>query len=511
MKNLIYLKSRDRFLRRSIKSDAPLTSTTGSSTSVFSGFSFGAVSNNSTTSSSSNPFQNINLAASLNTTPLSNSLSSSTLTSGTATSIETALASSSTNNLSTNTNYAITNSDSDEYIKRTKKLNKSFLTWTEHQIEENAVAVWKDAVQDYINYQNKLKEKYTKPSLSTDTETASSKIENKQENRKEEVISKITTTTVAPTSIAGTFTSSNLAVPAKNSSTVSFDFGTKPNSTSTNESANKVSFTFGAAPMNSTTSSVAPSSASVSSTQGFDSKPGFSFPGASGFSFNPGTSNTVNPTSSDTSKSGFSFTFGNGSNNAFSNSAPSSFAFGSSLGTSNSNTSGGFGGFGSVPSSGGAASVVAGTGGDEDGGEGGDDEEGMPMLEPEKILRNDQDTDEILIELPSKLKVFDKEDNEWKEIGKGTFRITKDIATQKKRILVRNTMGKITLNANFYAGMKFDVVKGALRFSAVVAKMEKGKPTGETEFRMYLVKLSKEEINKAKQLLDEIVASLPTK
>jgi hypothetical protein len=141
---------------------------------------------------------------------------------------------------------------------------------------------------------------------------------------------------------------------------------------------------------------------------------------------------------------------------------------------------------------------------DGDDGDGGDDE-GEPILEPEKILKNENDTDEILLEVPTKLFGFNQEDKEWKESGKGTLRITKDPATQKRRILVRNTMGKITLNTAFYKEMKIDQVKGGIKFNGVVAQV---KDPSKTELKSFMLKLKDSDIARVKSFLEDIIKSL---
>ncbi len=135
---------------------------------------------------------------------------------------------------------------------------------------------------------------------------------------------------------------------------------------------------------------------------------------------------------------------------------------------------GGIGGFGvaapAAPMSSGGfgAAPAAAGGGDEEGGGGDDDGEGEPILEPEKVLRNENDTDDILVEAPCKLFGYHKESKEWKDTGKGSFRVTRDRNTKKQRMLVRNPIGKLTFNAGFYKGMKIEKVKNSLRFSAFV-------------------------------------------
>lgn len=140
---------------------------------------------------------------------------------------------------------------------------------------------------------------------------------------------------------------------------------------------------------------------------------------------------------------------------------------------------------------------------EEDGG----DDEGEPILPPEKVLRNADDTDEILLEVPCKLHSYSKEDQEWKDIGKGTFRLTSD-PSQKKRMLVRNTMGRITFNAAFYKNMKIDKVKGGLRFNAFVSVVTDVKAgTAVTELKSFMIKLKEGDVDGVKAKLEEIIAA----
>lgn len=98
---------------------------------------------------------------------------------------------------------------------------------------------------------------------------------------------------------------------------------------------------------------------------------------------------------------------------------------------------------------------------------GGEDEEGEPIMEAEKVLRNEEDKDEIVVDCPCKLFRFGN--GEWIDVGKGTFRVTKCTETGKQRMLVRNSVGKIIFNAAFYKGMKLDQKgPGMLTFGAVV-------------------------------------------
>lgn len=79
-------------------------------------------------------------------------------------------------------------------------------------------------------------------------------------------------------------------------------------------------------------------------------------------------------------------------------------------------------------------------------------------MEAEKVLRNEDDKDDIICDCPCKLLRHDdgkgeKGEAEWTDVGKGTFRVTKCRDTGKKRMLVRNSVGKIIFNAAFYKGM----------------------------------------------------------
>ncbi len=126
---------------------------------------------------------------------------------------------------------------------------------------------------------------------------------------------------------------------------------------------------------------------------------------------------------------------------------------------------------------------------DDDGAGGGEDgeEDAAPMLEPEKVLRNESDTDEVVHEVEKcKIFRFKKENNEWVEFGKGLFRITMDKDTKARRMLVRNLTGKVMLNAAFFRGMTFTKIgKNGIRFMAVVD--DSGEP------KMIMIKLKEEE------------------
>ena len=174
----------------------------------------------------------------------------------------------------------------------------------------------------------------------------------------------------------------------------------------------------------------------------------------------------------------------------FGASASTSTGFGSSFGTS----FGGVTGFGASTST--SGSNVNGASKEEED----DGEDSLPMLPPEVVLRNEADKDEILHEVECKLFRLDKEKNEWTEGGKGTFRLTRDPDTKKRRILIRNSIGKVTLNVGFYKGMKFEKFgKNGIRFLAVTGS--------DGEVKTILIRVKVEDLERTLQNLLESVDS----
>jgi hypothetical protein len=163
----------------------------------------------------------------------------------------------------------------------------------------------------------------------------------------------------------------------------------------------------------------------------------------------------------------------------------------------------GFKGFGSGAAA--PASSTTAAGGD---GEGGDEEgdDAMPELEPEEVLKNAADNDEIIHETACKLFRFHKPENptdssdkaEWKESGKGTLSLTKEPGASKKRVLIRNTLGKISVNAFVCKGMNFKKSgKNGIQFMAV---NEKGALVA------YMAKVKPESVDEAFQVLSKAEA-----
>jgi hypothetical protein len=72
-----------------------------------------------------------------------------------------------------------------------------------------------------------------------------------------------------------------------------------------------------------------------------------------------------------------------------------------------------------------------------------------------------------------KLMRYNAEDKEWKDVGKGSLSLTRPKdggASSSARILVRNTLGKPTLNTNMFKGMKFEKAgKNGVKFTVIEA------------------------------------------
>jgi hypothetical protein len=143
-----------------------------------------------------------------------------------------------------------------------------------------------------------------------------------------------------------------------------------------------------------------------------------------------------------------------------------------------------------------------------------------PILEPEQVLKNQDDTDEIILEVQCKAYRYNLEDKEWKDMGKGKFRVTKDPMTKKQRMLIRNDVGRTIFNAAFFKAMEFKCTNKGIRFSAVTEGIKttiiddgKGGTNAitepETSLKNFMIKLNKNEVSKTSQLLENIVKSLP--
>jgi hypothetical protein len=300
------------------------------------------------------------------------------------------------------------------YKKKMTKLNGSILSWMDRQIVEHPISIWKDGLKDYVRYATEISEKYGDEKISD------------QSSHANDLKSTHGLESAPPPQAAP------LLAPAKAPS--AFSGFTLPNSTST--------FTGFSLPS---------TGATVLPTHNGDT--GFNL-GKSSFSTAPV------PTPAPIS-------FGMPSTSSSSFGAPP-LSFGGGVGGIPAVT-GGFTGFGGVGASSGFPPAATGSNGNNDSSKAeGDEEEGEPIMEAEKIMRNENDKDKIMYEGNSKLYRFDSEKNEWADLGKNNFLMTKCTETGKERMLVRNSVGKILFNAGYYKGMKVDKnSKGMLSFGVV--------------------------------------------
>jgi len=349
----------------------------------------------------------------------------------------------------------------DEFTIRIKKLNESFSKWMDKQINENSYSLWIDAARDYIKYANEIVEKYGKTVHTNQSISITQPDKTKSSNTLNDIKSN--------------FSFSNkeiLNTPQEKSVIPSFPSFTLPKQSDTkaaSEVSSKPSFQFSLSSSN----SVNPAN------------PTINFSG-----FKATTDDKVLPQSNESSlpKGGFQFP-------PFSSQPSTTFQ--------------GFGQLPSLPKLGQPLSFpsLSTSLSSNNNPNGNDDEdgEGEPILEPEKAIRNKDDNDVILYESNSKILKFDKKATEWKDMGKGTFRITKTVDTGKHRMLMRSLTGKIMFNASFYYSMKFDKIKGGIKFNAFVVDEQSKDST--PELQMFIVKVKESEISK---LYDKLVESAAT-
>lgn len=341
---------------------------------------------------------------------------------------------------------ATTPSGSGEPKSKMHKLNKSFISWLDKQMVNHSVSNWTAGLQDYIKHADKIAA--TLPVENGDVSNDVAAVSNKTE---------------AAASTAPKFGGFS-AAPTNPKPDSAPKFGGFSAATSQKNDSNA-------------TSSAPKFGGFGQTTASAPTKPAATFTGFSA------------PSTSGEKKPDFG---GFGSTSAPSKPAATFGGFGSTATTASSNPPA-FSGFGGAATTAKptapVASFGAGATSSTNAGAGGETEEyeGEPILEPEKIYKNENDTDEILYETNCKAFRFDTKEKEWKESGKGTLRITQEPGVDKKKVLVRNAIGKITINSYIFKGMNFKQAgKAGLQFMAVTDAS--GVP------QSYLVKVKPSEI-----------------
>jgi hypothetical protein len=361
---------------------------------------------------------------------------------------------------------AMNNGSESEYKKKMKKLNQSILSWMEKQIVEHPISVWKDGIKDYIKYCLTLGETYPNEA-GTDFSNLASNIATEAET---------TNTKILP--LATTNSSASSKIDSSSSSLVGIkpDFGFPVQLTqSVVPSAPKEVATT----QSSTSSLIPPIKSNI-----------FNLPSDSTTNSINNTSATIGSTANIFGLSGSSSNIFGSTTNIFNVNTTSANLF--AVNTINNNTAAGDG--------------------DGDG-----DGEEIPILEPEKVLKNSDDTDEILVEASCKLLKFNKDTKEWLDLGKGVFRVTLNPSDKKRRILIRNAIGKVILNTSFYKGMKFQNSKnqksstGSIQFSGYVLLNEIKKSQSDPDefgFQMFNIKVKDADLTKSVAILEESVQIL---
>lgn len=102
------------------------------------------------------------------------------------------------------------------------------------------------------------------------------------------------------------------------------------------------------------------------------------------------------------------------------------------------------------------------------------DEDSFPEEKPDEALRENNPDEECVYEV--KAKYYKRGNNEWKNHGTGNLRINVHKTLSKKRLVMRNTVGKVQLNVALHQGMQLQQVPnkklGGVQF---YAKLEDGR------------------------------------
>ncbi|CAM9630712.1 unnamed protein product [Ectocarpus fasciculatus] len=97
------------------------------------------------------------------------------------------------------------------------------------------------------------------------------------------------------------------------------------------------------------------------------------------------------------------------------------------------------------------------------------EEDGMPKEDPSKLERAPgEENEEILGNFRAKLFRFKMEDKTWGDMGVGMLRLMKHTTNDSRRLVLRNDMGKVLLNAAVYKGMSVTKAKKMIKFAANV-------------------------------------------
>ncbi|EQC31990.1 hypothetical protein SDRG_10190 [Saprolegnia diclina VS20] len=354
-------------------------------------------------------------------------------------------------------------------------LNKEFFAFVSQQVVENPMTFWNGAVQDYIRQAHELEAKVTAlhapvkkmappapptgfsfgaaPTTSSDKPSTGFSFGAAPTS---------TTTTTTGFSFGAAAPSATTSSPAKPATTTGFSFGASATPASPAKPATTIGFSFGAAAPSATTTGF---SFSSSTTPASPAKPATT----TGFSF--GTTTTSSPATSALAAtaslakptSGFSFGAAPApaASSAFA-STPASFSFGGAAAPAASSSSFSF----NLPK---AVPAPAAT---ED-----EDDENIGREEATVIIKSSSEADETVVYEVDELRIrhFKAAEKRWADIGKHPFKILQNNSTKAARILSRNSIGKIMINAALYKGLKVTVAPN--KKGVMLTLLHEGEPT----------------------------------
>ncbi|KDO28900.1 hypothetical protein SPRG_05771 [Saprolegnia parasitica CBS 223.65] len=377
-------------------------------------------------------------------------------------------------------------------------LNKEFFAFVSQQVVENPMTFWNGAVQDYIRHAHELEAKVA--ALHAPAKKIAAPSTSVSFGATEKTLSSGFSVGVTPTT-SNDKPSTGLsfgAAPTSTTTTTGFLFGAAAPSATTSSPAKPATttgFSFSAAAPSATTSSPAKpatttgfsfSAAAPSATTSSPAKPatttGFLFGAAatpaspakpatsSGFTFGSTTTTSSPAPAATTSpaKPTSSFTFGatpaaSASTSAFAT-APASFSFSGAPAPAPSSFA-----F-NLPK---AAPAPAAT---ED-----EDDENIGREEATVIIKSSSEADEtVLYEVDAiRIRHFKTDaktgEKRWADIGRHPFKILQNKTTKASRILSRNSIGKIVINAALYKGLEVTVTSN--KKSVMLTLLHDGEPT----------------------------------
>lgn len=363
--------------------------------------------------------------------------------------------------LASTTKPAVNNNSNDSraslsYQQAIQELNKEFLAFVNGQSQKNLGVSWESAVQDYMKYAGEIATKHasTKP------------VSIKEANQSFSVGTSTVTTSFLPSAPS----TSNTAI----SSGFSLD-AAAPNFDKVSEFSTSNSFSFGGSATKDHQTGISAAIATpkkASSSSLFSSKPSDSEETPIlAFSFGA----LPKPASTVSSTTGFSFS---------NLTAPPS-----NTTTSTSHYSSGV----SAPS---LSTNTSAAGND-------DEDENTGREEATVIIKADSPDDDCKFEV-KKAKIFEFKKNEkrWADKGVHPLKVLVSKKSKSARILVRNQIGKIVLNAALYKGMAVrpHEVKGKKTGVTLALQIENG------ELTQFLLKVNTERVDELIKALENAVS-----